>query len=440
VQSATFPVADDDIPWDASSDGGNGSAIRILGERTGELVGLLAVFLFTLGSISMMPVAVYRLLAAADRDSLMAMILLTVICFLAIGLLSQVTWSADNSAVLLLWIPLCAVLLPLLAHIVFLVAVRQCALSSAFSSPRGDRSSPFLVNPLRRTKLSIRPVFNFSLVVARLLLWGCLFWIPILLVSFLSPGFASLFALVVAIAYRKRVSSPIWEGYHEMTVALQRGAQEVLARDKRAHILFLRAFAVDELRSDNLSSRVASAIFGPDTSSQRLEECLVDALYRLGPIVALTRPNSETGQLGAARISPQGDWKQLVADLSMKAQLIVMVYGGGEGLRWEMNHLKAHGLLHRTMIVIPPIYGFHAEVLLTEASKHCMQVFASGDNLAFEPSLEIPPRVVLQPAGEASPTVVVSKRGDVSAYLLAARYAANSLVRSLRASPALVST
>jgi len=101
-----------------------------------------------------------------------------------------------------------------------------------------------------------------------------------------------------------------------------RTAEEELRRSSsRKPILYLRAFAIDDRAND--------------------EQAIVKALRKVGPVIAIGRPNEEFPPLGAARFYVDHDhWQTKVADIVKVAQLVVWVTGTTEGLRWELNHLR----------------------------------------------------------------------------------------------------
>jgi hypothetical protein len=120
-------------------------------------------------------------------------------------------------------------------------------------------------------------------------------------------------------------------------------AGEVLRRDPRPLVLYLRSF-----RDDHLKVRVG----GPRRRSwldsfahprvDRFEEVLAWNLWQVGPVVAPSLPGQKLPPLGAARaqLSDQS-WRPEIEHWMRQAQVIVVVLGRTEGLAWEISRLLA---------------------------------------------------------------------------------------------------
>jgi hypothetical protein len=99
-------------------------------------------------------------------------------------------------------------------------------------------------------------------------------------------------------------------------------ATEVLSRDHRAPILYLRPFAADR-RATRYERRIARSLKG------------------LGPIVAVGRPEEElpaTPHIAREYVADDR-WQDRVVDLIGRAQLVVIQVGTSKGLMWELTQV-----------------------------------------------------------------------------------------------------
>ncbi len=111
----------------------------------------------------------------------------------------------------------------------------------------------------------------------------------------------------------------------------QPGAAELLARDDRAPVVFLRSFSADNQLAVTTSS-------WPFQRALTLEERMTRALSTLGPVVALSDPADPFGFLGAARMDVDDDaWQQRVEELCRSAGWVVFYAGDSPSLQWEID-------------------------------------------------------------------------------------------------------
>ena len=137
-------------------------------------------------------------------------------------------------------------------------------------------------------------------------------------------------------------------------------ADEVLRRDPRPMVLYLRTFADDSLTIRTATNARRSFI---DRLSprrfERFEEVLVRNLTMIGPVVALNPPGTDLAPIGAARETlPADDWQSTIAGWMTDARLIVVgappeVITPGFG--WELHAVDAQGLWSKTLLVLPPV-------------------------------------------------------------------------------------
>jgi hypothetical protein len=112
-----------------------------------------------------------------------------------------------------------------------------------------------------------------------------------------------------------------FEGWRWPRMAAQL-APEVLSKDRRAPILYLRPFAVDR-------------------RAAWYERQIVRSLKDLGPIIALGQPEEEipATQHIAREYVADDQWQDRVVDLIGRAQLVVIQVGKSEGLTWELTQV-----------------------------------------------------------------------------------------------------
>jgi len=111
----------------------------------------------------------------------------------------------------------------------------------------------------------------------------------------------------------------LWFGQGRLSGPMRaRLAPEVLAKDSRAPVVYLRPFAAD----------------------QRIlwfERVIKKWLGQLGPMVAVGRPDERLPAGVIARAyADEGQWQERVMDLIGRARLVVTQIGTSEGLMWEL--------------------------------------------------------------------------------------------------------
>jgi hypothetical protein len=109
---------------------------------------------------------------------------------------------------------------------------------------------------------------------------------------------------------------------------------EVVARDRRKPVVYLRAFKYE---------------------SAALEEALAAEVATLGPACAVGTPGSNLRVLFFHHLYPEGtEWQPLVEDLVAASQLVlVRTDVGGEGLHWEVETVTRVVAPARLLLVVP---------------------------------------------------------------------------------------
>jgi hypothetical protein len=137
-------------------------------------------------------------------------------------------------------------------------------------------------------------------------------------------------------------------------------ARELMRRDSRPIVLFLRSFGDDRLRLRIAPTGRRSLIEALSARrSDPFEEVLAGHLSAVGPVVALNPPGTAMASLGAARETlPAEAWQPAIADWMRQSALIVIVAPPGHitpGFVWELQTLDVQRLWWKTLIVTPPV-------------------------------------------------------------------------------------
>jgi hypothetical protein len=137
-------------------------------------------------------------------------------------------------------------------------------------------------------------------------------------------------------------------------------ARQLMQRDLRPPVLYLRAFGDDRLK-------LWTATFGRPSLIERFtlrrfdtfEQVMVRHLSRYGPVIAVNPPKTRLAPLGAARETiDSDDWQSVVAGWMAEARLVVFVTPPNQvtpGLLWELETVSARGLWDKALVVVPPV-------------------------------------------------------------------------------------
>jgi hypothetical protein len=84
---------------------------------------------------------------------------------------------------------------------------------------------------------------------------------------------------------------------------------------------------------------------------------------RLGPFIAIANPNTRLPRIGAAQSYYSNDsWQDAIARWVGMAQMIVMVAGRTEGIRWELDHIFSNEAQRKLVVFFPPAIRADASV------------------------------------------------------------------------------
>ena len=146
-----------------------------------------------------------------------------------------------------------------------------------------------------------------------------------------------------------------------------RPVPDVLAKDERPPVLFLREFKAEGRPFAIGRSKDLVRLVHPSGAVSRLalrslwfrggwlscELFLSGAVERdLGPLVALGNPEDHLQPLGAARTySSDQAWTAAFAELTHRAQAVLLLAGVSTQVTWEMDHLLRHGMAGKLFVI-----------------------------------------------------------------------------------------
>jgi hypothetical protein len=137
-------------------------------------------------------------------------------------------------------------------------------------------------------------------------------------------------------------------------------ARELMRRDSRPPVLYLRSFGDDRLK-------IRIAAFGRAAFIERLsprrfapfEQIVARHLWEVGPVIAVNRPGTRLPPLGAARVSlSDEEWQKEVDQWIERASWIVLGAAPGRvstGFAWELDLVASRSLWSKAILVLPPV-------------------------------------------------------------------------------------
>jgi hypothetical protein len=130
-------------------------------------------------------------------------------------------------------------------------------------------------------------------------------------------------------------------------------ADEAMALDARPPVLYLRSFRDDGValaaqQGPQFKRRVIKALSLPTP-----EEHMARILARIGPLIAIGKPDEPLPELGAARLYvSHAQWQQTVTSLMQRAALVVVRVGASPGVLWEIDQALVHLPRQRLVLAI----------------------------------------------------------------------------------------
>jgi hypothetical protein len=131
---------------------------------------------------------------------------------------------------------------------------------------------------------------------------------------------------------------------------------ELVKRDKRPPILYLRSFQDDSIK---LRARATHGRVVLETLIKiSFEEVVTDKLWTYGPVLAISDPlrKDKLVPLGAARdYVTYRSWQEDATDLMRRASMIVVIVGATEGVGWELDTIMRLGFRTKLVLLLPPM-------------------------------------------------------------------------------------
>jgi hypothetical protein len=147
-----------------------------------------------------------------------------------------------------------------------------------------------------------------------------------------------------------------WKGIHAGLQLLAPDAQELMRRDPRPPIVFLRPFQEDHrvLYGSPIGAREGGVRGDNSETKAGHEQTLKRLLRGLGPFIAVGQPGESLAKLGAARAYlPDNEWKDTVESMVRRAGAVVLQPELSSNTLWEVE-LVARGVDLRRLILIVP--------------------------------------------------------------------------------------
>jgi hypothetical protein len=150
-------------------------------------------------------------------------------------------------------------------------------------------------------------------------------------------------------------------------------ADKLLQLDDRRPIIFLRSFADDNVRL------WGKGIVGK-LRRRTIDEAIRSVCEQIGPFVAIASPKTKLPRLGAAQVYFSDDtWQSAIARWVAMAELIVMVAGRTEGLRWELEHILSNKERTKLMVILPPAMRKSIKITSEWFREYfCRTIYAEG--------------------------------------------------------------
>ena len=178
-------------------------------------------------------------------------------------------------------------------------------------------------------------------------------------------------------------------------------------------ILLVRSF-----KDDRAKIRAPWSLSGPSRplfslGKIRFEEFIAMAFTGFGELVAIGRPGENYPLLGAGRTYyPDDSWQKAIRMTAAASGAVVVIAGTTTALNWELELLRSHGMLHKTLVLFPP---FSAEQSYERVRRVCEILDLDSKIISTDYRLLIG----LTFSANSTPIYYLSMGRDYSAYVLA---------------------
>jgi hypothetical protein len=177
---------------------------------------------------------------------------------------------------------------------------------------------------------------------------------------FLSLLNAFLVVIIIAIAYALMM---IFRVVGNLCIRRSRrflrvSLEQAQAADRRRPVLFLRSFRDDAVTLPPPKSGFAYKLLNYTERKKSLDQLLLEEGTSVGPVVALGNPADAVPPYGAARAYFHNDnWQKMIGYLMEQAVVIVICVDNSKSLWWEIESVKTHRHLSKTVFLLHPKYG-----------------------------------------------------------------------------------
>lgn len=195
---------------------------------------------------------------------------------------------------------------------------------------RNNVNMKYIINVIAKTFM-----FLSTVIIAIFLMAPTLWWILILAVVFSSLGVSLL---------------------KQSKYLGQKKGEEVLKKDKRDPILYLRSFVHDPIATKAVKDFLLARLLwtGPPEDLNTEEEQMKFAVKHFGPFIAIGNPKDTIPKLGVSRIYAESStWKEIVIDLIKRSQLVILRVGETPGFWWEVKEVLNHKDPEKIMFLLP---------------------------------------------------------------------------------------
>lgn len=148
--------------------------------------------------------------------------------------------------------------------------------------------------------------------------------------------------------------------------------EELLARDERPPILFLRPFADDQVELPAAKVSFLARVGNWLAPVRNLDRLLLEECTPYGPVVAIGNPNDSFPPYGIARgYFDDKTWQGAVTDLARESVAIVICIDDFDGVWWEVENVVSRHL-DKTLLLMHPRHiatGTSAGLLRRTAGK-----------------------------------------------------------------------
>jgi hypothetical protein len=161
-----------------------------------------------------------------------------------------------------------------------------------------------------------------------------------------------------------------------------RSVDELLQKDTRAPVVYLRSFGDDGRAMDEGFWAAVRQSVGSLASLVNLtiEQRLATHVGKVGPVVAIGRPGEDLPELGAARMYvADADWQALIRDIVVRSGMVLLQCGSTDGLKWEYSTVVSALKPDQLLLFFPYRFPYNrkTQIKRREDMFHAFQAWAA---------------------------------------------------------------